>query len=234
MARIANIPDRHKRIFARLLKLEQSELTRIIDSLRNAGRHEDSASLADKVAPSLGITPAEVRDVVNLLLSLYTLLQNNDWRELGVSVFVDEVLGRLLMTMEPTPEEARIGALREFLVESLGLDDSLGFVYRLTSLQSEYGSIYINARIMSDIRPSFPSDLGDETEFHEALVVHQLRILYHSNTGEHEEFYVALDSKDLRQLKEAVERAEMKERIVRTQLESKDIQIINLDGLHAH
>ena len=59
---------------------------------------------------------------------------------------------------------------------------------------------------MSDIRPVFAGSPGDTAG---ALIIHNLNISYH-NGSRHKEFYVALDSDELDELKQVIERAQKK------------------------
>lgn len=62
------------------------------------------------------------------------------------------------------------------------------------------------------------------------LIVHMLKLGYHdSNESRHKEFHLALDSKDLAELKEIIIRAETKAKTLKSQLESAGVKPIETE-----
>jgi hypothetical protein len=70
----------------------------------------------------------------------------------------------------------------------------------------EYENVYYKSRTITDIRPVFSTEI-DSVEA--ALIIHTLRIHYHIGAA-HKDFYVALDTNDLQQLIDVLERAKVK------------------------
>jgi hypothetical protein len=85
-------------------------------------------------------------------------------------------------------------------------DQSLGVAAKAADVLTEHSNVFCEARMLSDIRPVFA---GDGASAPAALIVHNLQIGFHS-AGRHQEFYVALDTDDIKKLKQVIERAERK------------------------
>lgn len=96
-------------------------------------------------------------------------------------------------------------------------------------LRLEHERRFCSSRIMTDARPVF----GDDPEAPPVgmLITHTLKITFHSDEGaEHKEVYVTLRSKDLDELREAVTRAESKEKSLREALIPTKIPLFDSMG----
>lgn len=82
----------------------------------------------------------------------------------------------------------------------------LSIAAKANSIMYEYENIYYKSRAVTDVRPVFSIDI-DTIEA--ALIIHNLRIHYHKS-GAHQDFYVALDTEDLQQLIDVLNRAKIK------------------------
>jgi len=100
----------------------------------------------------------------------------------------------------------RRDVLRNRLTTLLGFDDSLGVTAKAVDVMTENNRVFCSGRILSDIRPVFATGSDSATS---AVIIHNLQIGYHAS-GEHKEFYVALDTEDIKALKELIVRAEKK------------------------
>ncbi|MCX6381767.1 MAG: hypothetical protein NT023_20210, partial [Armatimonadetes bacterium] len=87
--------------------------------------------------------------------------------------------------------------------------EQIDIIAKATSVLLDHERVYSNARVLTDIRPVFSSDVAIMPTA--VLIVHMLKIGYHEN-GEHKEFYVALDTEDVRKLQETLERATTKDK----------------------
>lgn len=76
---------------------------------------------------------------------------------------------------------------------------------RITELTTEVERMYCRSRILTDVRTAFSDDASELPRG--MTLLHNLQIGYHDDLGRHREFYVTLDSDDLEELKESIERA---------------------------
>ena len=160
--------------------------------------------LAEAVSDVDDIPEDEVHRISDAILSL-TLAKatsDNDSKE-----FINE----LVQAIGENPELAS-------LLDDVGVETiksrleilfsiaPLSIAAKANSVMYEYKNVYYKSRVITDIRPVFSSEI-DSIEA--ALIIHNLRIHYHIN-GNHEDFYVALDTNDLQQLIDVLERAKVK------------------------
>ena len=91
-------------------------------------------------------------------------------------------------------------------------------------LRAEVERNYCDARILTDLRAGFRKTVDDSPSM--MVVLHNLRIGYHDDRGDHREFYVSLDAKDLRNLQEAIERAQKKSVALKNLVKSANIAVV--------
>ena len=72
----------------------------------------------------------------------------------------------------------------------------------------------ISSKVISDIRPIFGFNVNEKPKA--AVIVHQLHLHYHQGDEKemHKDIYMALDNDDLQNLKETIERAQLKTKIL--------------------
>jgi hypothetical protein len=85
--------------------------------------------------------------------------------------------------------------------------DSLRLVAKARSVLMKHAQTFSSARIVSDIRPVFGDAVEDSPVG--AVIIHMLNIVYYKS-GERQDFVVALDTKDIQLLFDALNRATKK------------------------
>ena len=87
-------------------------------------------------------------------------------------------------------------------------------VAKALDLAYEYANLMQDARIMTDVRPVFDAQAND---FEGTVISQTLRIHYDNSEGNHS-ISIALDDKDIRELKQQCERALSKARVAKENL----------------
>src|SRR5690606_35114508 len=105
--------------------------------------------------------------------------------------------------------KAEWSSLKNKLTSILDIDSSAGLTLKTLTLGGEFMNVYVNSRILTDVRASFSADIS---KIEAALVVHTLKIEYHVN-NEHQEFFVTLPTSSIKSLKEQLGKAEKKEEL---------------------
>ena len=95
--------------------------------------------------------------------------------------------------------------------------DNLASTFKAYKLMSENGRTFTGSNIVSDIRLVFNKELSDTNKG--ALIVHQLKITSEENYNI-KEYFFSMDTADLVKLKNQIERAEEKDKLIRNQFES--------------
>ncbi|MFA7381329.1 MAG: hypothetical protein WC150_12795 [Bacteroidia bacterium] len=98
--------------------------------------------------------------------------------------------------------------LEERLIRIFSVSENLILSSKAIELLKENDNVYIDSRIITDIRLVFNNELTSKDKC--ALIIHNLRLNYLASGGE-KEFYLSLDRTDLQKLKETIERAIKKE-----------------------
>jgi hypothetical protein len=104
--------------------------------------------------------------------------------------------------------------------------DSLAVAAKSRDLQTDHDHVYLNGRIVTDIRPVF-RNTPDEAPVG-VVLFHMVKLTYmdRGRNGERANFYIALDDADLSSLKNLLERAELKAKTLRARLQSAGIKPI--------
>jgi hypothetical protein len=98
------------------------------------------------------------------------------------------------------------------LIKCFDVSTNLKLTTKAIELLSENENVYLDSRILSDVRLVFNDSLENENRC--ALILHNLKLSFQSN-NEEKEFYLSLDKNDLLKLKEVVERAIEKDNVLR-------------------
>ncbi|MBL7988360.1 MAG: hypothetical protein JNJ94_09890 [Chlorobi bacterium] len=214
---IIRIPPSTKRGLLKALQLDDAAFEAFVSAVNSV-----PMSLMDRDFPEqlsakiqemgvLSLSPTVCADILTTMLSLYRFRSEEECS-------VDDMAARIIASIEPS---ADTNSTYNEVIERLksGLDSKLkGHLLRLLSIRPfenwakadtllhEHGHIFHTARILTDIRPVF-----DETaeELVGAVIVHMLKIR-HSENREIKEFYVALDTQDIDDLRNTLDRASKK------------------------
>lgn len=104
--------------------------------------------------------------------------------------------------------------LRDRLTKLLGSIKILQITAKGYDLMAEYDKVFIGSRIITDIRPIFPSLDASVSSVASAIIVHNLKITYQKGKSR-KDIFVAMDSNDIKQLRSELDRAETKSSSVR-------------------
>ena len=109
---------------------------------------------------------------------------------------------------------------KQRLTKILAIDGSISISSQALILLQEYDSIFLNSRIITDVRPVFKAETKEEIAG--ALVVHTLKIAYQDASGS-KEFYVALDSSDVKKLQEQLSQSLIEAKVIQAMLNKADV-----------
>jgi hypothetical protein len=115
--------------------------------------------------------------------------------------------------------------LRKFLIAALSLERSVGTAAKAGPVLTQHERIFIDARIMTDLRPIFHLDVSEKPDA--AVIVHMLRISQRDNYGNRSDEYFALDSNDIALMKVIIERATKKEKTLKGIMESSGVTVLD-------
>ncbi len=111
-------------------------------------------------------------------------------------------------------------------IESLLKCEVIRIQSKALSLGAAHERVFVNAQIVTDLRPLFDNDIVENSEPEAALLTHTLSIHFVASDGKHDNIYVSLDDEDIELLQEALSRAVHKAASLKLILEDSGILFI--------
>ncbi|TFI53917.1 hypothetical protein BLD44_012955 [Mastigocladus laminosus UU774] len=217
------IPDRYKPGFEKLLSVDNKTVNEFIESLKQAQPSLLIEDLASAVASKVqALTIEEIVDVLEALISLYNFRDYS-----GESI--EELVERIAQSVQDDEELPNISdeEKQEFerkLTTFLEFDSVLSITSKAIDVVRDHERVFTRSRVLTDMRPVFESDI--EKGPAGVAIVHMLKIEYADLDGTHE-FFVALDSIDLEQLRQHLDRADRKAKSIELMLDRVNIPYLN-------
>jgi uncharacterized protein with PIN domain len=202
------------------MRLDEGAVSTLRDALENSQAAQVYAPAAAEVllARTPAIAPEELEQLLEALLSISLLRASQDQSAEAVSKSIGDAI-----------EAKRGGDLRfgpkdrlvfETQLRSLLEVPLLALQAKANDLATEHERILHEARILTDVRPVF----GDDAERGPTglIISHMLKLSYIAG-GELQDLFIAADEDSLGKLKEAIERAQLKQTSLTSVLEALDI-----------
>jgi hypothetical protein len=208
-SRRLRIPQYFHASFVDLLRLNEGSYEELVKALEEATPTLFKGDLASFVADRVSFDAGIAKGLINALVSLYIVRRSGP--QLTEAEFVDDVCKALDAAENPKlrPENGNWDTFKRRLERLLQFETSVGITSKALDVMWQNQRVFCDAgaRMISDVRPVFKNGVSDPPIA--AVVVHTLKIAYHEG-GEVHEFYVALDSADLKFLRELLQREEDK------------------------
>ena len=218
------IPKDERSSLALLARLTDDQASEFSRALSIASAELDLDGLAEHVVTEASsVQPADVREI------LRTVRQTAAVREIletPAQVFIGDIAKEMgEIEDEFRLDEATQGRLKDRLT-ALTETAAIEFHAKARSLRQDRENGYCRARIITDLRPVFGSDVRQSPKA--ILVAHTLRITYHHGSqGELRDLFLTLRGKDLDQLGGLIERAKLKTESLHAFAAAVDLQEID-------
>jgi hypothetical protein len=217
------IPDEYKPGFEQLVTISSESINELINALRQVPPSLLIEHLASTVASQVQtLNIKNVEYVIQSLISLYNFREYS-----GASI--EDLVERISQAVQDDEELPDISdqqkqELEERLTTFLKFDGVLGVTSKAIDVVRDHERVFTRSRVLTDMRPIFESDI--EKGPAGIALVHMLKIEYADVDGKHE-FFVALDSIDLEQLRQQLDRADRKAKAIELMLDRANIQYLN-------
>ena len=218
------IPRQYEEAFAKIGRLSDESNQELLAALQKAPDTINPNSLSLAVAAQVDtIAASDIEEIVAALLSLYSFRNQSDTAVSDVARDVAKALeenesGEFRLLPEDRADfESRLAGL----LNVNRFDDTA----RAGVLLLENEHSLLEARIVTDLRPVFEQD-HPEAAPKGALIVHMLKIVYRADNST-KNFFVALDTNDVRELKEQLERADAKAESLKSVLGDAGVSYID-------
>lgn len=219
---ILKIPDRDKPHLAKLLALSDAASTALVEQFDKARPTLSAETLASQVVDPRVLLGESLPGVISVLVSL---VLTAEIRHLSLSDVVNDVVDAAVASDIKVPDGDKAKAKGTLL--KLTSNQTIAVTARAIGLLREHERMLSSARILTDMRPIF---LGESPKPVAAVVTHTLRIEAHKEEGHVSEFF-ALDLKDLKALRDTVDRAIKKEESLKATLQSGGLSFVGEDSV---
>jgi DNA-directed RNA polymerase subunit F len=219
------IPNRYKLGLLLIAGLDDDSFREIYEALEQAPEESFSEKdLADKVAErTQRLGPDDVLKIVTTLASLYQVRRRS---KVSSPTLANDLYDAIRNEYGEQATEERWGKFKERIGKFLVLKSLNVLSAKAKELQSDVERYLCDARILTDLRPVFRSEVDLPQG---VIVVHTLKLAYHdAATGRHEELFVSIDNDDIEKLKEILKRAEEKTKSLTSKLQISGVRMLNL------
>lgn len=165
------------------------------------------------------LTADEARALLSMMLSTAAHAEAS---ELDISELSDEMASSEALSLGNEGQQ-RLAARIKYLVEQR----STQVLHKSLALMQEHQSVFLDARIITDIRPVFGGEVSEGLDA--VVLTHSLKVDF-VREDKRNSFHVALDQSDLRVMKSTIERAIDKATSLRESLEAAGIANLTLEA----
>ena len=204
MARLT-VPNALIPQLSKLASLTEASAAELFSAIDSAPALLNPKIMASKIAAQTPSIPQE--DLSGILEALFSVSAAQVATSVPVSKFVDDVAESL----SEKKAKLDVDKLKPKLEKLLRLR-ALSLAVKASTLQRDHASLFLNARIFTDVRPVF-AEAPETVET--AVVFHSLKLTY-LQSSEPQEFFLAMDDDDLAALQKVIARAEKKSKAIRT------------------
>jgi hypothetical protein len=203
--------------------LQEEESASLLQSLKSIPPLLDSEQLASTV---INVNPylqkEVVEDLLELLFSIYNLSERSD-------VPIDEIITQIVQSISESEELSleistdKVEKIRARLGDILDENGTIANSYKAIIILKDHKCVFNDCRIFTDIRPIF----GVDTTVNPVGMglVHMLKLVYVGLDGPNE-LFIGLDSSNLEQLSEEIQRAMSKETSIKKMFDDLSIHCL--------
>ena len=220
-----HIPESHLELLNALINLTLEQRKLLLDSLKKCNPTLNRNEVITELSQLTKIKKDILFQIIEYSVSLY-----RGFYEIGYEKkddFINQY--REAFEIEIKDKIENFDTLKEkiifdFIQDILDLDRSIGIIAKGDSLTLNDAKIFLQSRIITDLRPIYPFNINKENiEF--AIISHNLKIQYIENNKE-KEIFISLDDIDLRNLQSVIERALIKQLSLKRLCQENQINII--------
>ncbi len=197
MPRVLSIPERGERALLALASLPSDQGEALVDALEIQGHLLTPEQIESRIAKAAPFLVDDAEEVTYALLNLIA----RHAQEPAPQELVPALLRGAAFRELPEPDRAKLTSYINRLLDKPGLRVSA----KAWDLATEYEHIFLEARILTDVRPVF--DAADDDTPAAAVVVDTLKLDYYDPAGHTHSLHLVLDRDDLEELAATATRA---------------------------
>ena len=215
------VPPHHVPAFEAIRDMPEEDFSRVHRSLSTAeatGRREP-LDAASRSSTQLSFQDTEAMLDAIMGLATYAYLSRSSEGQVASRLASSPPLA----TAEDPDDE--LGERIKQLLEC----DAVRIHSKVTLLGTQHERIFANAQVLTDLRPLFKSDIGENLEPEGVLLSHTLSVHFIGSDGGHDTFFVVLDEQDIETLGELVDRARKKTESMRKLVKESGLAFLHSD-----
>jgi len=218
----SNIPEEHVKGFISLYSISDQNFAKLLNALVKTEICQDIEDLVSAISIRLKLESGLVEDILLAVSSLYSVKDRYDLKPKAITQSVHELL-KVNKKIKYKPET---GKKFEDRLEKLIDSEQLYVSYKIYILYIDHKNLYISSKILTDIRPVFTKPNINPKA---SIVANTLHIHYRTGDQDipHKDFVIALDTKDLQDLKRAITRAEQKNETLKRMIKSAGMKYVD-------
>ncbi len=205
-----NIPEADRRGLAILREMPEDVFQSLLLEIDRSPR---------SIPPVKNLSPDDAEQVMDAVNSMYRI---RAYAEVPLEEFVSDVCDALLECDELKSNQ--VPQFRKRLTRVLGIE-ALNVAAKAFTLLGEHEHLFCSVRIVTDARPVYGKSVSEPPAA--MVITHILKIDYHGAGGHLHEIYIGLGSKDIKELRSALDRAEEKAMSLQAALEESKIKFID-------
>ena len=222
-----SIPKEDRKPLIDLFLLDPAKRDSFLEIIKDPANVPRMGDFVKHLQDMTKVNAHEAEQMILALFRIYALIDiTHETIDSLVSVFID-TFKQFDDKKVKQASDKNIKSFQEFLNKMLSLHDSLGVRAKAYRLLPDQQHLFIRSDIYSDIRPVFRPDNPD-IKPSAAVIIHSLKIIYRES-GKKQEIYLGLDSEDLQQLHDTVERSIKKHETLKTMITGCGIQYLSLE-----
>jgi hypothetical protein len=213
------IPQQYQFGITLIIKIDEPLFNRLLSAITEVHPFVDIDSLVLEISPKIEeVSINDLQEILKAIHSIYSVrIQGNLKNTEIITGLINAVSSDDTFSQLSAEELAHF---KQRLTKILAIDGSISISSQALILLQEYDSIFLNSRIITDVRPVFKAETKEEIAG--ALVVHTLKIAYQDASGS-KEFYVALDSSDVKKLQEQLSQSLIEAKVIQAMLNKADV-----------
>jgi hypothetical protein len=216
------IPKEHLEALEVLISISDKEMKELLSALSGLPLSLDFDALIKEISPKAESFPFAKREALGaLLVSLNASRAHGDT---PVPKFVNEVVRSIERATPPIDLSGdKRSRAKERITKLLALEP-LSAATKAIHLQHDFERLLTHSRILTDARPVYGQDPGGKPLA--IIITHTLKLTYSKGDEATTDLYLALDSEDIANLKQVLNRAETKAKSLAKTFVIADIPVL--------
>jgi hypothetical protein len=221
---LLSVPKRFQRGLKELLKLTDEQKASLLTAVHTLEPVADRHALLQLLTASVSIDREALDEITSFLVSLAAFQRSH---QMPVEAIAADLSLWVKSSEEfTTVEEDEKEGLKDLLTKLLCEKGVLVLAVKAREVIGDEAITYLSSRILSDIRPVFGDEVGEQALG--AGIVHRMKLVYWENFVQ-KEFFVSLSDEDLDELSDVIDRAREKAVVMRGMLTKLDLHEFQFD-----